>query len=329
MSIIFMLNYTQTYEFLKTTELSPWVNSLQSVTESTFHDKRWGDLPGWLEALGQFPDVNPSCIDLNASAVTIGKASDIDDATRKKMESLLKQFFPWRKGPFDLFGTYIDTEWRSDLKWDRLKDAIGSLEGKVVLDVGCGSGYHCWRMKGAGAKAVVGIDPTMLYPLQFEIFQKYIQDPSVSVFPVGIDDMPDDLGLFDAIFSMGLLYHRRAPFDHLLKLKSLLKEGGQLVLETLVIDGVEGDVLSPSGRYAKMPNVWFIPSCPTLAAWLKRTGFNQIRHIDTILTTSQEQRATAWMESHSLEQFLDPNDPSQTCEGYPAPKRTIFLACKP
>ena len=321
-----MLNYDKTYEYLKTSELSSWVDQLKQTTEATFNDKRWGDLPGWRDALDQLPAIEPSQINLDASTVTIGSPDDGQAADRKKIAQLLKSFFPWRKGPYEIFGTHIDTEWRSDLKWDRFKDVIDPLTDKTVLDVGCGSGYHCWRMKGAGAKTVIGLDPTMLYPVQFQVFQKYIQDPSVSVFPIGIDDMPSDLAAFDAVFSMGLLYHRRAPLDHLLKLRSLLKEGGQLVLETLVIQGDEGEVLSPSGRYAKMPNVWFIPSCPTLGAWLKRAGFKNIQHIDTTTTTSQEQRATDWMESHSLAQFLDPVDPSRTCEGYPAPQRAVFLA---
>ena len=67
------------------------------------------------------------------------------------LRSLLMQLKPWRKGPFSLFDAFIDTEWRSDWKWQRLAPHISSLQGRTVLDVGCGSGYHCWRMRGAGA----------------------------------------------------------------------------------------------------------------------------------------------------------------------------------
>lgn len=323
-----MINYSSTYQFLKTTELSDWVEGLKKSVDSLFLDKRWGDLPKWINALEQMPHANASLIDLNQSVVTIGRAEDVTQSAQEQMKALLQQFFPWRKGPFNLFGIDIDTEWRSDLKWDRLKSALGSLEDQLVLDIGCGSGYHCWRMKGAGARAVVGIDPTMLYPLQFQVFQKYVQDPSVNVFPLGIDGLPQVLPHFDTVFSMGLLYHRRSPLDHLLHMKELLKPKGRLFLETLVIDGQRGDVLSPTGRYAKMPNVWFIPSCATLAAWLERTGFKNIEHLDTTVTTSREQRVTSWMASHSLEHFLDPQNPSLTCEGYPAPKRAIFCASR-
>ena len=200
---------------------------------------------------------------------------------------------------------------------------------KTAIDVGCGNGYHCWRAKGAGAKAAVGIDPTMLYAIQFQAVQKYIQDLSTAVFPVGIDDMTEELNAFDTVFSMGLLYHRRSPLDHLLQLKSFLRPGGELVLETLVIEGKKGEVLNPKGRYAQMPNVWFIPSCPTLEVWIQRMGFENVRLIDVTKTTAQEQRVTEWMGFHSLENFLDPNDPNLTVEGYPAPRRAIFLANNP
>jgi len=320
-----MIDYSKTYEQIGSTSLEQWMDVLPNQVTAKLNSPRWGDLPKWLDVVKRLPDVNPSSIDLNVGSVRIGQKEDCDAKVREELEKTLRELHPWRKGPFEIFGTSIDTEWRSDLKWDRFKNEMASLNDRLVLDVGCGNGYHCWRMKGAGAKLVVGIDPTMLYPIQFEVFQKYIQDPSVVVFPLGVDDMPENLNRFDTVFSMGLLYHRRAPFDHLLQLKSFLREGGELVLETLVIDGKLGEVLSPEGRYAKMPNVWFIPSIPTLESWIKRMGFTNVRCVDVTKTTPEEQRVTDWMDFQSLSDFLDPNDSTKTIEGYPAPQRAVFL----
>jgi tRNA (mo5U34)-methyltransferase len=234
--------------------------------------------------------------------------------------------YPWRKGPFDIAGIHIDTEWRSDLKWDRLKDKIQSLEGKRVLDVGCGSGYHCWRMVGAGAELVVGIDPTPLFIMQYWALQKYLQNPKAWVVPLRMESMPAALKAFDTVFSMGILYHRRSPFDHLQELRDALAVNGQLVLETLVIDGKDGEVLVPQERYSKMGNVWFIPSVPTLCSWLKKLKFKNIEVIDVSTTSVEEQRSTDWMTFHSLSDFLDPNDMTKTVEAYPAPRRAIVVA---
>ena len=128
---------------------------------------------------------------------------------------------------------------------------------------------------------------------------------------------------------MGVLYHRKSPFDHLLELKETLKPGGQLILETLVIEGKVGEVLVPEGRYSKMGNVWFIPAPATLETWLKKTGFINITCIDISQTSTAEQRSTEWMRFQSLQDFLDPLDQNKTIEGYPAPKRAIFLANTP
>jgi tRNA (mo5U34)-methyltransferase len=234
---------------------------------------------------------------------------------------------PWRKGPFSLFGIDIDTEWRSDWKWDRVVQHIETLEGRKVLDVGCGSGYHLFRMLGEKAELVVGIDPTELFYYQFSIFKKYLSNSPIHYLPLGIEDMPSQ-NSFDTVFSMGVLYHRRDPIEFLYQLKNQLRSGGQLVLETIVVDGDIDTVLMPGERYAQMRNVWFLPSNLALKQWLERVGFIDIQLVDESITTSEEQRATEWMTNHSLADFLDPDDASLTVEGYPAPTRSVFIAKK-
>ena len=182
-------------------------------------------------------------------------------------------------------------------------------------------------MLGAGAKRVIGIDPTLISVMQFQLIKKmYGNDAPIDVLPVGIEQLPYGMKAFDTVFSMGVLYHRRSPIDHLLELREALKSGGELVLETLVIEGGLGDTLLPADRYAKMRNVWFLPSCETLISWLKRCGFKNIRLINVCKTTIEEQRTTEWMTFYSLPNFLDPNNPDLTCEGLPSPMRAIVIA---
>ena len=223
----------------------------------------------------------------------------------------------------------IETEWRSDFKWERLADAISPLQGRRVLDVGCGSGYHCWRMRGAGASEVIGIDPTPLFVLQFKAIQKYLGDSAVHVLPLTLEQLPPKLHAFDTVFSMGVLYHRRSPIDHLTDLRDTLVSGGELVLETLVVEGDEQTVFVPPGRYARMGNVWFLPSPEALKLWLSKVGFADIQLIDVSQTSIEEQRSTDWMTFHSLTNFLDPEDPNKTIEGHPAPRRAILTAQLP
>lgn len=298
---------------------------LQNRLESYTH----GDLEKWQQALEALPEVTPSTVVLNSDTVTIGSARDVDEPTRHRIEQLLQKIHPWRKGPFELFGIHINTEWRSDWKWRRIAPHLASLQGRLILDVGCGNGYYAWRMAGEGARHVIGVDPTQAYNMQFQVMQKYIQSPKVQVLPLTLEELPTNLQVFDTVFSMGVLYHRRSPLDHILELKECMRPGGELVLETLVIDGDERAVMLPSNRYAQMRNVWFIPSCEALQLWLQRCGFKDIRCVDVTKTTVEEQRSTSWMRFQSLADFLDVGNPDLTREGLPAPVRATVLATKP
>ena len=95
-----------------------------------------------------------------------------------------------------------------------------------------------------------------------------------------------------------------------------------------MVDGDENTVLVPMDRYAKMKNVYFIPSVSALIHWLQKTGFKNVRCVDVAVTSLEEQRKTDWLENESLIDFLDPADHSKTIEGYPAPKRAVILANK-
>lgn len=311
------------------TPLEEWASTLEGSVDAVLTGSQDARLPQWRRILDSLPSLVPSRVDLDSRVVRVGLPGDCDDRVRAELEGFLRSLHPWRKGPYEIFGIHIDTEWRSDWKWDRVSPHIESLQGRTVLDVGCGNGYHCRRMAGAGARLVVGLDPYLVFVMQFLALNRFIRSSNVFLLPLGIEAMPPGLGAFDTVFSMGVLYHRRSPMDHLLELRSCLRPGGELVLETLVVDGEEGRVLVPPGRYAKMRNVWFVPSPPTLEGWLKRCGYRDVRLVDVNRTSTEEQRSTSWMTFESLPQYLDPKNPSLTVEGHPAPRRAIFLARSP
>lgn len=320
-----MMGYQSLFDALTDAGAGRWVAALQIKIQQAFREDGHGDWVRWRQIVAELPVIPISSVDL-CDAVRIGEPGDVTEDARGKLAAQLQGLHPWRKGPYELFGIDLDTEWRSDWKWERLKEHIEPLSNRLVLDVGCGNGYHCWRALGVGARMVIGIDPTLLSVMQFEAVKKLHGEAPVYVLPLGIEDLPADLKLFDSVFSMGVLYHRRSPIDHLFELKSCLRPGGQLVLETLVVDGDRYKVMLPSGRYAQMRNVWFLPSCAALGAWLLRCGFKNVRLCNVTKTTIGEQRSTQWMRFQSLKDFLDPDDDQLTCEGYPAPKRAIFVA---
>ncbi len=321
-----MTNFSKFYQQIATNRLSHWLNTLPAQLDHWQKNNLHGEFKHWQKTLDALPTAKPFNIDLT-NGVTVGSKGDLNNGEEKRLENLMKKFKPWRKGPYHIHGLHIDTEWRSDFKWDRLVEHIGDLSDKYVLDIGCGSGYHLWRMRGAGAKFVVGIDPTQLFLMQFNAVQHFIKDEAVNLLPLGVEQLPE-LESYDTVFAMGVLYHRRSPIDFLYQLKAQLVKGGELVLETLIVNGDENTVLVPGERYAKMRNVWFLPSAKAMCAWLERCGFNNIRVVNTDITALDEQRKTDWIDTESLSDFLDPKDNSKTIEGYPAPQRAIFIANK-
>jgi tRNA (mo5U34)-methyltransferase len=145
------------------------------------------------------------------------------------------------------------------------------------------------------------------------------------VLPLGIEDLPAGTSCFDSVFSMGVLYHRRNPVEHLAQLKQLTRSGGQIVLETLILEGEEDKLLEPTGRYARMRNVHAIPTLRVLHQWLEQAGLQAVRMLDVSKTSTMEQRSTHWMRFESLGECLDPDNQLKTVEGHPAPVRAAML----
>lgn len=308
--------------------LAPWLLTLPADLDAFARSPAGREFRRFEKVVARAAGFAAAAPVLDAPRVAFGSAADATPGQRRMLRSLIRKLMPWRKGPYAFFGENIDAEWRSFMKWDRLLPGITPLAGRSALDVGCGNGYHMWRMLGAGAARVTGIDPCPLFAAQFELFRRAAPPEirrRIALLPLGIERMPE-LGAFDTVFSMGVLSHRRAPADHLTRLLRLLAPGGELVLETLVIEGDERTVLVPADRYAKMPNVWYIPSAASLENLLNRCGFIDVKLINVCVTTPEEQRRTELMTDESLGDFLDPADPSRTVEGYPAPARAVFTA---
>lgn len=321
-----MIDAERVSEALTAAGMDDWAKMLP-LRLAELRSRAHGRRDEWQAVLDRLPEVDPTDVRLTSASIAVGNPRSVSATVRQQIDRGLRALHPWRKGPFSIHGVHVDTEWRSDLKWARLSPHIEALEGRVVLDVGAGNNYYGWRMIGAGARLVIGIDPSWLFLAQFQAIRHFLGEGyPLHLLPFGIEVVPSGLSRFDTVFSMGVLYHRRSPIDHLLDLHGALRPGGELVLETLILEGGEDSVLVPRGRYAKMRNVWFIPSARAVTNWLIRSGFEDVRIVDITATGTREQRSTDWMTFESLPDFLDPEDPKRTLEGYPAPIRAILVA---
>lgn len=321
------------YEWLA--QLPTWLNAIKDKAN-------YAHAPVYQASVTRLPTLAVDNVDLDSDILTID--ASLNQSQHKQTTALLKQLMPWRKGLFQIGNAEssikIDTEWHSDWKWQRVAPHLSNLKGRRVLDVGGGSGYHGWRMAGAGADTVIIIDPSCLFYHQFMAIRHFVGSADAHThvhgtgryrthyIPVPLEALPAHSQLFDTVFSMGVLYHRQSPFEHLQQLRGQLVKGGELVLETLVIEGDANTVLVPHDRYAQMNNVYFLPSVAALIGWLEKVGFSDVHCVDVAVTSVEEQRKTEWMTYHSLAEFLDANDSTKTIEGYPAPMRATLIAKK-
>lgn len=291
---------------------------------------RHGDHRKWANAVAALPgaDVSPPAL---IAGPTVSLPCSLSPAAQAATAKQLDALHPWRKGPFRYAGIEIDTEWRSDWKWARIDAALRQMMAEQaaprVLDVGCGNGYFGWRLLDAGAHCVIGIDPTLLFCMQHLAINRRAASDRNWVLPLRLEDLPSTaIGSFDGVLSMGVLYHRRDAAAHLAELRAQLAPGGWLLLETLVVAGATIYPGENKGRYARMRNVWCVPNERVVEDWLTEAGFSEVRCAHVGDTRTDEQRSTPWMRFESLREALNASDPARTIEGWPRPRRAVYLA---
>ncbi|HHH37471.1 MAG TPA: tRNA 5-methoxyuridine(34)/uridine 5-oxyacetic acid(34) synthase CmoB [Epsilonproteobacteria bacterium] len=284
----------------------------------------WKNIRPLQEAIAALPN-------LENSRVALGNVVEIDFKVCKAQQE--EQIFqtaqlmkPWRKGPFRISQTFIDSEWQSFIKYNLLEPHF-DLKDKIVGDIGCNNAYYLFRMQSEKPKKLVGFDPSAVTFSQFQFINHFLKSEIVYEL-LGVEHVAFYEHRFDLLFCLGVLYHRSDPVAMLKSLYKGLSKGGELILDTFMIDGEEEICLTPMGRYSKIPNIYFIPTINALKNWCYRAGFESVEVLATRKTELDEQRKTEWIDSQSLGDFLDPEDNSRTVEGYPAPKRVYIKALK-
>ncbi|HIP62239.1 MAG TPA: tRNA 5-methoxyuridine(34)/uridine 5-oxyacetic acid(34) synthase CmoB [Sulfurovum sp.] len=284
----------------------------------------WKNIQPLQEAISSLPTLEPSNIEYGDSVAV--EFENITDADEQIIHSVAKTLMPWRKGPFKISDTFIDSEWQSHIKYNLLEPHF-DLKDKVVGDIGCNNGYYLFRMLKQKPKKLIGFDPSAVTYSQFGFINHFIKSDIVYEL-LGVEHVEFYEHRFDTLFCLGVLYHRSDPVAMLKSLYRGLESGGELILDTFMIDGEDDICLTPRDRYSKIPNVYFIPTINALTNWCYRAGFESVEILDTMTTDKHEQRKTEWIDTQSLGDFLDPDDETKTIEGYPAPKRVYIKAIK-
>jgi tRNA (mo5U34)-methyltransferase len=292
---------------------------IQTIKEDRKKWLTWKNIAPLREALEQLPQVE--------AKITLEDVVKIDATLdEKQIHTTAKMLMPWRKGPFQVGETFIDSEWKSNIKYNLIRKHF-DLKDKKVADIGCNNGYYMFRMLEDEPKLLVGFDPSPLYKTQFDFINHFVKS-SIVYELLGVEHLEFYDEKFDTIFCLGVLYHRSDPVAMLKSLYRGLENKGEVILDTFYIDGEEEMALCPESSYSKIPNIYFVPTIKALKNWCLRAGFSSFEVLETSVTDEGEQRKTEWIEGQSLEDFLDPEDKTKTVEGYPAPQRVYVRLIK-
>jgi len=297
------------------------LNALRSEREKWL---TWKNILPYQEAIKSLPSYDEVSTSLGDKVEIQIQNLSTEETKQIKQTALLMK--PWRKGPFQINDLFIDTEWQSQIKYNLLEPHF-NLKDKIVGDIGCNNGYYLFRMLTHEPKKLIGFDPSAIYYSQFQFINHFIKSDIVYEL-LGVEHVEFYEHKFDTLFCLGVLYHRSDPVAMLKSLFKGLNKGGELILDTFMIDG-EGEMcLTPKDRYSKIPNIYFVPTVNALTNWCHRAGFESVEVLEMVITDHNEQRKTEWIDGQSLEDFLDPTDETKTIEGYPAPKRVYIKAIK-
>ncbi|PLY06676.1 MAG: tRNA 5-methoxyuridine(34)/uridine 5-oxyacetic acid(34) synthase CmoB [Arcobacter sp.] len=301
--------------------------NLEALKKKKEDCRSWKNVQPWYEQLLKVFEIEKSDLKIDyGDWFSVGKKDNLTAQEFDLIEETAKKLIPWRKGPFNIFGLEIDSEWQSNIKYNLIRPHF-NLKDKIVADIGCNNGYYMFRMLEDKPKKMVGFDPSALTLHQFEFVNHFVKSEIIYEM-LGVEHLEYYEHKFDFIFMLGVLYHRPDPVGTLKSLAKGLNSKGEILIDTFMIDGEDELCLTPNKRYSKIPNIYFIPTISALTNWLSRAGFEDMEVIATTTTTNEEQRKTSWSFEQSLEDFLDPEDFSKTVEGYPAPKRVYMKARK-
>jgi tRNA (mo5U34)-methyltransferase len=300
--------------------------NLDNIREERKKWLDWKNIVPMRDALKNIQQIDTSDVNVDINSDWVSAKKDLSSEQNFHLETNLKKLIPWRKGPFTLCDIDIDSEWQSNLKYNLLEKHF-NLKDKVVADVGCNNGYYMFRMLSQKPKKLIGFDPSAIFKTQFDVVNHFIKS-DIEYELLGVEHLEFYEHKFDFIFMLGVLYHRSDPISSLKSLSRALNKGGEIIVDSFMIEGVDEICLVPKERYAMIPNIYFIPTVNCFKNWLHRAGFEDIELIEITKTDEKEQRVTPWTFGMSLDDFRDPNDPNKTIEGYPAPKRAYLKARK-
>jgi tRNA (mo5U34)-methyltransferase len=197
--------------------------------------------------------------------------------------------------------------------WEKVRACLPEdVSGKSVLDVGCNAGFYAVALKSRGAGRVVGVDSQRSLVRQ-AAFVRDVLGLDIEYRRSSVYDLdPRELGQFDVVLALGLIYHCKHLVLALERLYAVTRE--LLILETAVFPprkspgsfaydvGGLRPTLHPLAYVENPPDAkeavynWFLPGVESLRALLKNVGFDSVEvfpatHTDRAILACRKREA--------------------------------------
>lgn len=258
-----------------------------------------------IEAVGrvfEFSKTQPCSLSIGVQGEIEISSRQEDSAAKLCLAEVLSLFCPWRLGPWRICGHYIDSQWRGEMKWNRIIERYphlleGDLKGKCVADVGAHNGYYMYRLSFSRAKWVVGFEPVAKHYCAYHIIQNLVRVPNLYLEPFGYQGLKFYPRYFDVIFCMGVLYHHTDPVGILRMIHASLCTGGYLILDTQGISGDRSVAFMPRKFYKGRKGYWWLPTLSCLLNMIQRAGFQKNEVFYQGILTEKEQRSSKLCEN--------------------------------
>jgi tRNA (mo5U34)-methyltransferase len=174
------------------------------------------------------------------------------------------------------------------------------LDGERVLDIGCSDGFYSFECERRGASVIALDDESSLLASGRNGFQAAAAVLGSDV-EYRIGDVHElersDVGLFDTVLFINVLYHLKSPLLALERIASVTAPGGRLILKTYYRNDVRiwfrgrpyGFDIDRRPKWWFFPNTelggdptnWFAPNVVALEGALRVSGWTDIERIGT------------------------------------------------
>ena len=107
-----MIEFSNFYQLIAKNHLSHWLETLPAQIAAWQRDQQHGLLKQWSNAVEFLPELTPHRLDLLHS-VTAESEEPLPPGQINRIETLMRNLMPWRKGPFSPRHQVADQPYRN------------------------------------------------------------------------------------------------------------------------------------------------------------------------------------------------------------------------